>query len=256
MEKKHININPQYLNFTSSNKDKKIKKKNKSESINNIDKEDINANIKNVKELLLKKLKEHKRKKKKKNYHTNSNIVNNEFIDKLKKRNTEKYVLLDDMKDESKENKINYDLSFNVNKNNTMYEPLQKNIFKIKPPPIYGNLKNGKKPTYRNTLKKRIKTETEKKYILGKNKTLKKIGIFIKNNISRRNVENDKLNLNKTKIKTIKNYLKKHNLIKYGSYAPNDLLKEIYTNSVLCGNINNSNGDTLIHNYYEDKEQE
>lgn len=256
MEKKHININPQYLNFTSSNKDKKIKKKNKSESINNIDKEDINANIKNVKELLLKKLKEHKRKKKKKNYHTNSNIVNNEFIDKLKKRNTEKYVLLDDMKDESKENKINYDLSFNVNKNNTMYEPLQKNIFKIKPPPIYGNLKNGTKPTYRNTLKKRIKTETEKKYILGKNKTLKKIGIFIKNNISRRNVENDKLNLNKTKIKTIKNYLKKHNLIKYGSYAPNDLLKEIYTNSVLCGNINNSNGDTLIHNYYEDKEQE
>lgn len=256
MDRKQVNINPQYLNVTSSNRDKKKNKSDNRNSLTNVHKEEINTNVKNIKELLLKKLKEYKKKKKRKHQYNNTpNIVNNDFIEKLKKRNTEKYVLLDDMKHE---NKNNYDVSFNFNNNNntnSLYEPIQKNILKIQQP-IYGNLKNGKKPTYRNTLKKKIKTETEKKFILGKNKTLKKIGIFIKNNISRRNIENDKINLNKTKIKTVKNYLKKHNLIKYGSYAPNDLLREIYANSVLCGNINNSNGETLIHNYYEDKDEE
>tara|TARA_B110000285_G_C15132521_1_gene624638 strand:- start:1939 stop:2700 length:762 start_codon:yes stop_codon:yes gene_type:complete len=253
MDKKRVNINPQYFNVSSSNREKKINKSDTKNSFTNENKDDINTNVKNIKELLLKKLKEYKKKKKKKHQYTNtSSIVNSDFIEKLKKRNTEKYVLLDDMK---YENKINYDLSYNLNNMNKTYEPIQKNILKIHQP-IYGNLKYGKKPTYRNSFKKKIRTEVEKKFILGKNKSLKKIGIFIKNNISRRNVENDKLNLNKTKIKTVKNYLKNHNLIKYGSYAPNDLLREIYTNSLLCGNINNCNGDTLIHNYYENKDEE
>ena len=50
-------------------------------------------------------------------------------------------------------------------------------------------------------------------------------------------------------MKTVKNYLKTQNLIKYGSEAPNELLREIYTSSKLCGDILNTNGQSLVHNY-------
>ncbi len=251
MNKKQISINPQYLNYSSSGKKHTNEKINT--NISSKSNEDINANVKNIKELLLKKLKDYKKKKKKRKNLTFTNNFNTDFIEKLKKKNTEKYVLLNEFSD-------NNDISLNIS-------PNYKNIPNIVPnnniiphnkieEPIYGNLKNGKKLTYRETFKRKIKTQTEKKYILGKNKTSKKVGIFIKNNVSRRNIEKDKINLKNTKIKTVKNYLKKNNLIKYGSAAPNNLLREIYTNSVLCGNINNINGDTLIHNYYKDNNDE
>ena len=260
MNKKQININPQYLNYNSSRK----KKHTNEQSNNNIVSktgEDINTNAKNIKELLLRKLKDYKKKKKKKNNLTFTNNFNTDFIEKLKRKNTEKYVLLNDFSDNNNNdinNYNNYDISVNVPQSYINIPTINDAISshnKIQEP-IYGNLKNGKKLTYRETLKKKIKTQTEKKYILGKNKTSKKIGIFIKNNTSRRNIEKDKINLKNSKIKTVKNYLKKNNLIKYGSSAPNNLLREIYTNSILCGNINNINGDTLIHNYYKDNNDE
>jgi hypothetical protein len=51
---------------------------------------------------------------------------------------------------------------------------------------------------------------------------------------------------------TIKNYLKKQNLIKFGTTAPTHLLKDIYENSNLSGIIYNKNNTNLIHNYNED----
>ena len=80
-------------------------------------------------------------------------------------------------------------------------------------------------------------------------KTLKKVGVFIKNNTLRRKIDDDKRNLRNVKLKTVKNYLKTQNLIKYGSYAPNELLREIYDTSKLCGDINNINGSNLVHNF-------
>ena len=269
MNKKQISINPQYLNYCSSGKKKNMNEnQNNNNNISLKNSQDINTNAKNIKDLLLKKLKEYKRKKKRKKHSLSfTNNFNSDFIEKLKRKDTEKYVLLDDFSQNS--NDISLNIPSKPNPINNYYSQDNNNLNdynkynysneltpkKIEEP-IYGNLKNGKKLTYRQTLKKKIKTHTEKKYILGKNKTSKKIGIFIKNNISRRNIEKDKLNLKNTKIKTVKNYLKKNNLIKYGSTAPNNLLREIYVNSVLCGDINNINGDTLIHNYYKDDEEE
>ena len=50
----------------------------------------------------------------------------------------------------------------------------------------------------------------------------------------------------------LKQYLRKHNLIKIGSSAPEDILRKIYEDSFLAGNIYNKNPQNLLHNYLND----
>ena len=87
---------------------------------------------------------------------------------------------------------------------------------------------------------------------LGKSPS-RKIGIMITNQKTRKNVENFKIENRKTNLKTIKNYLKKHNIINHGSSSPALLLREIYENARLCGTIQNLNGKNLIDNYLNDE---
>ena len=47
----------------------------------------------------------------------------------------------------------------------------------------------------------------------------------------------------------MKNYLRKHNLLKAGSEAPNDIIRKLYEQCLLSGNIHNTNKDNLLHNY-------
>lgn len=84
------------------------------------------------------------------------------------------------------------------------------------------------------------------KYKLGKNG--KKISILIKNNNTRKTVKEDLTKLKKKSIIDIKNYLRKHNLIKIGSSAPNDVLRQIYEQSILAGDINNKNNNNFLSN--------
>ena len=91
--------------------------------------------------------------------------------------------------------------------------------------------------------------EVKKTFCLGKNLKNNSVSILIKSNKTRKNVENTKSELKKTKLNTIKNYLKTKNLIKFGTSAPSGLLKEIYESSKLCGDVYNNNAKTLIHNY-------
>jgi hypothetical protein len=93
--------------------------------------------------------------------------------------------------------------------------------------------------------------EIKKTFIIGKNKKNNDVSILIKNNKTRKNIENNKLSLKKTNVTTLKNFLKKQNLIKFGSTAPNHLLRDIYENTKLCGEIVNENPQTLIHNFKE-----
>ena len=68
----------------------------------------------------------------------------------------------------------------------------------------------------------------------------------------RRKINDEKVEIQKSNMKTVKHYLKAQNLIKYGSEAPNGLLREIYSSSKLCGDIFNINGHSLVHNYMND----
>ena len=55
--------------------------------------------------------------------------------------------------------------------------------------------------------------------------------------------------LKKKSINQVKKYLRKHNLIKIGSAAPESLLKDMFVDVYSCGDVYNKNPDILLHNY-------
>jgi len=280
-KKKEIKIDPSFFSYSASSGGKKNTSRKKKEKNNNTKKELININNKDVKELLLQKLKQYRKNKLKPKQNLPSNHINKniteDFLKKVKqkKNKTEQNILKDDFN----KNIINLNSS---NESNTIIQdepnmivnpyqnpieiPISKDSLQ-NTIPKFSNLKNGSLPSYKEyakTIPKKshiqveienkdkehhVELEIEKKYMCGKNKTKKKIGIFIKNNKLRRENEEKKINLKKKDYKTIKNYLKKNNLIKYGTSAPSNLIREIYENTKLCGNIKNINGELLVHNY-------
>ena len=47
--------------------------------------------------------------------------------------------------------------------------------------------------------------------------------------------------------------MRKHKLLKVGSAAPTDVLRSMYENSVLAGDVHNKNDDVLVHNYMSEE---
>ena len=147
----------------------------------------------------------------------------------------------------------------------------------INPDAPYGVLKGGNKPTYREyhnkTLKKtssspqfhnrqqelkklkksykkiKQKTRNTKKstYKLGKKD--KSISVFIKNNKTRRKIKKEHGLLKQKPLSEVKKYLYERNLLKIGSNAPNDVLRSLYEQSILAGEINNTNDNIKMHNF-------
>ena len=91
-----------------------------------------------------------------------------------------------------------------------------------------------------------------KKYTLGKKHNV--VGVLLKDSKTRKNVMTAHQNLKKKSISQIKEYLKDHNLIKVGSIAPQDVLKEMYVSAMLTGDVTNSNQDILLHNFLKSEE--
>ena len=223
----------------------------------------------NVKELLLQKLKQYKKEKSRKNRDSLPKLVSPlkphqqknsssmhltvSFPNKPQGFNkpsvTAPAMNRDYGRNETNPPPMNY-----INPNNLLYNN----------EPEYGNLKNGKKPTYKqyqrnktmknkhNSSRVKVDVDVKKKFNLGRNITQKRVGVFIKGDGSRRKINDEKVDIQRTEIKTVKNYLKTQNLIKYGSDAPNELLREIYSSSKLCGDVFNTSGQSLIHNYMND----
>ena len=91
--------------------------------------------------------------------------------------------------------------------------------------------------------------KTIKIFRLGKNIKECKVGVLIKCSKTRKMVRNEQKVLRTKCLAEIKQYLRKHNLIKVGSNAPEDILRKIYEDSFLAGNIYNKNIANLLHNY-------
>lgn len=152
-------------------------------------------------------------------------------------------------------------------------------VMALKPTPVYSNLKGGSLPTYRQyhnktqknyghepvikplihiapplekkpRFKKRI-TRTLK-YSLGKHKN-GKVSVLIKNAKTRRKVQTEQALLKQKSIGDIKLYLRSKNLLKVGSDVPNDVLRQMYENAILAGDVTNKSKDTLIHNFLNEK---
>jgi hypothetical protein len=107
------------------------------------------------------------------------------------------------------------------------------------------NLRPGK--TFKKM--KQLKTTTKRFIHLGKKDG--RVGVLIKNQKTRKKILKDTNTLKKRPLSKIKQYLRKHNLIKIGSTAPEHIIRSIYENSFLSGDIYNKNVDMLLHNYLD-----
>ena len=99
-------------------------------------------------------------------------------------------------------------------------------------------------------IRRKIKTL---KFNLGRNNKNKKIGIYIKNRETIKNIKRDYNKLKDVDITQVKKYLRQHNLINTGSTSPNDVLREIYEKAILSGDVKNKNTHNLITNFMNDE---
>ena len=139
--------------------------------------------------------------------------------------------------------------------------------------PEYGNLKNGNKPTYRNYISTSnnptshnnittnldnnniIKDNENNKVKLGLNYKKRTAKVQIRGKKSRRKIKKQIKHYGTESITEIKNFLYNNSLIKCGTSAPNDVLRELYKSAKLTGKVSNSNGEVLLHNYFNNSEQ-
>ena len=114
---------------------------------------------------------------------------------------------------------------------------------------IKENNEDIKEETYIPKLRRTTRTY---KYKLGKNKDAKYVGLLIKNRETQKNIRKEVAHLKQQPIQDVKNFLREKNLIKLGSQAPNDVLRKLYEDSMLSGEITNTNTNNLVHNYLND----
>jgi hypothetical protein len=91
---------------------------------------------------------------------------------------------------------------------------------------------------------------------IGKSKKNKTVQILIPCNQTRKNRTEEHDTLRKTSLSTVKNYLKSRKLIKVGSTAPTNLIRQIYENAKSYGDVVNENKQNLLYNFEKDKESE
>lgn len=165
-------------------------------------------------------------------------------------------------------------------------EPKIQNV----PSPVWGCLKNGDLPTFRdwkrstqkvpylekmNEKKNEIRQMMEKnlnknepklkyikqkktvrrKYKVGRPNNFSKVGVLISNKTVRNNIMNKSQQFKQIPIEEIKRYLIKRGFIRVGTSAPNDVLRKMYeTSNLVCGELENHNADNLLFNYLNDVE--
>jgi len=98
-------------------------------------------------------------------------------------------------------------------------------------------------------LKNKIKQTITKKYKLGKTPGSNVVGVLIKNSDTRRRIQEDHGVLRRESILEIRKYLHDHGLIKVGSDAPPDVLRNIYESAKMTGEVINTNKHVLLHNF-------
>lgn len=139
---------------------------------------------------------------------------------------------------------------------------------RIAPEPAFGILKGGKKPTYRQWYNKTCRRkpqismpkeriqQVKRSYNLGKSNKTRKVSILLKNKEKRREIQDEINSIKREKVVDIKKYLRNHNIIKSGSTAPHDVLRQLYQQSRLAGGINNKSNENVIHNYLAEGDED
>lgn len=100
-----------------------------------------------------------------------------------------------------------------------------------------------------------IQRTIKRKYSIGKHKNKRSVGVLLKNRDSRKNAVKTQKLWKQEPVSEMKKYLRKHNLLKVGSFAPTEVVKKLYESAMLAGDVINSNKDTMIHNFVKDNEE-
>ena len=77
----------------------------------------------------------------------------------------------------------------------------------------------------------------------------RKIGVLINGRSTRRAIESELAELELTPMSKVRSDLKKKGLLKTGSTASNEVLRELYKKSTLAGEISNVSSKSMMHNY-------
>lgn len=98
-------------------------------------------------------------------------------------------------------------------------------------------------------------SEPLSKIKVGKNKKSRTVQVLIPCSQTRKIRSELQDSLRKTNLSTLKNYLKQRRLVKVGSTAPTNLLRQIYENAKAYGDVINENKDALLHNYEKEEKE-
>ena len=158
-----------------------------------------------------------------------------------------------------------YNKTLKKNKEDIKSEYSKKPLFNLKSTDFTNDQKFENRKNKLEHIKSKFKTEDSKPKKTHKIKTRRRrrkitlgkkgghVGVLVKNKKTRRIVKNEVNILKKKSINEIKEYLRKHNLLKIGSNAPNHVIRTLYENAYLSGDVNNKNSDILLHNWKEEE---
>ena len=93
----------------------------------------------------------------------------------------------------------------------------------------------------------KIRKTKKKSYRIGKHDDV--VGVLLKNKKDQNHIRTQHLALRQKTIGEIRKYLYDHHLLKIGSNAPPDVLRRMYEDSILTGDVKNTNNDVLLHNF-------
>ena len=93
----------------------------------------------------------------------------------------------------------------------------------------------------------KIRKTHKKRFRIGKHDDV--VGVLLKNKQTQRHIQSQHLTLKQKTIGEIRKYLYEHHLLKIGSNAPPDVLRRMYEDSILTGDVKNTNKDVLLHNF-------
>jgi hypothetical protein len=98
-------------------------------------------------------------------------------------------------------------------------------------------------------IRKRLRKTITKRFKLGKQGNV--VGVLIKNNDTRKKIQKELSLLKNKNLSDVKKHLVEHKLMKIGSTAPPNIIRKIYEDSVLTGEVENIGKDITLHNFLE-----
>jgi hypothetical protein len=102
-------------------------------------------------------------------------------------------------------------------------------------------------PTQIAGMRVKIRKTHKKRYRIGKHDNV--VGVLLKNKQTQRHIQSQHLKLRQSSIGEIRKYLYDHHLLKIGSNAPPDVLRRMYEDAILTGDVKNTNDGVMLHNF-------